>query len=125
MAKKKNGFENELIDLTAVRVVRRDDAAALVEWDEPARRAIVPVAILEEREGGLWYCPQPEQGAAYGVDWAAVVQMQATPEQLALELHRRGVWTKEDLRARPAEALAALQTVYGVDVAALLRAIEE
>lgn len=108
----------------AVRVVQRRGESALVEWldGEQQIRATIPVtAVVDDlvAEDVL------AAGIPYGVPWGELVQLTATPEAVQAELYRVGVWTVEDLRRNPQLALGALQRVYGVDLAALMRAAKE
>ena len=52
-----------------------------------------------------------DAGAPHGEDWAEIVSSameKLTPERLASELHLAGIWTKEDLQARPKQAQKAV-----------------
>ncbi len=108
-----------------VRVLQRKGHAALVEWQDEAgclRRATVPARVLQgdEAEAG-----DLEMGIVYGLPWEELLGApRVTPERIAAELRRHGIWTRADLRARPNVALAALQSAYGLDLAALMRAAE-
>jgi len=65
--------------------------------------------------------PAPRLGAP----WSAIIgQLAGTPEKLEAALHGAGILTLDDLRRRPAVALGALQSVYGLDLAALLERAE-
>ena len=78
------------------------DAAIEVEADTPSAAAPTP-----------------------GAPWAAIIgRLAATPEKLEAALHGAGILTLDDLRRRPAVALGALQSVYGLDLAALLERAE-
>src|SRR5512139_1978782 len=93
---------------------------ALVEHN--GRRAIVPVA--ESGDPGAI-----TRGIPYGLPWELIIGqaggMQGSPRLLADRLHELGIWTGDDLRARPQAALGAIQAVYGLDLAALLRAARQ
>lgn len=104
-----------------IRVVEVRGASALVEWvDSTLRRAILPVP--EENELSV---EELELGVAYGAPWEKMVTFHASPEALANELRARGIWTREDLLKNQPAAFGALQAVYGIDLAALIRAAEE
>lgn len=105
-----------------VRIVHRKGPDALIEWldGDEVRRATVPAAEISSESTH----PDPGSGAPYGLDWESLVVFEATPARLARELRRRGIWTLDDLRARPNDAIGALQTVYGLDFTALVRAAE-
>jgi len=103
-----------------VKVIKQHGAAALVEWfdGETAHRTVIPVATLQGE-----YAPVEElrRGIPWGEDWAALIELRATPESLAKELRRRGIWTEDDLRQHQEAALGAIQMVYGLDLATLLK----
>lgn len=61
-------------------------------------------------------------GVRYGLDFEHLITLKATPKDLARALRARGIWTLGDMEARPNEVLGALQSAYGVDLSALLRA---
>ncbi len=65
--------------------------------------------------------PAPPAGAP----WAAIIgTLAATPAKLEAALHGAGILTLDDLRRRPAAALGVLQSVYGLDLAALIERAE-
>lgn len=103
-----------------VRIVKRDGQAALVEWESTTgyRRAIVPADSVIEDD-----CPDEmlAAGIRVGVEWERYIHLQATPEKLANELRKRGIWKMEDLRANLIYARAAVIGAYEFDVAALLQ----
>lgn len=107
-----------------VRVVQRRGESALVEWldGEQQNRVTIPVtAVVNDHVADDVLLA----GVPYGVPWAELVQLTATPAAVQSELYRVGVWTVDDLRQKPQLALGALQRVYGVDLAALMRAAKE
>jgi hypothetical protein len=42
------------------------------------------------------------------------------PSDFARELHKLGLWTRDDVMTRPNEVISAIQAVYGIDLAAIL-----
>lgn len=102
-----------------VRVVEVRGPSAVVEFAGGLKRAIIP---LEEIEEDSVSAETLELGVPYGAPWESLVQLKATPQQLADELRRNGIWTIEDLERNPRAAIGALQTVYGADLSALLLA---
>lgn len=109
-----------------VRIVERRGRAALVEWPDDAgrlRRAVVPGEIVVDNEVDVEVL---DRGVEYGVPWEEIVgALEVTPEHVAAELRRRGVWTTEDARRNPQVAAAALQAACGLGLAALLGAARE
>jgi len=82
-----------------VRIVEARGKSALVEWEDGGRlrRAFVPAK--EVVDGA---CPAGvlEEAPAYGVPWELVDLSAVTPEAVAEQLRRRGIWTPADLRAK-------------------------
>jgi hypothetical protein len=106
-----------------VKVVRRDGYSALIEWrdqNKDLHRGFLPFDAVVDGE----FCAQSELDMAisYGELWEKV-ELKASSEQLAQNLRNVGIWTKEDLRARPQEATGAIMATYGVDFAQLLKVV--
>lgn len=104
-----------------VTVVERRGESALVEWQEGGRvhRAVIPAGDVEE---GRVEREQLELGIPHGLPWETILTLSATPAALADALRRAGIWTLADLERNPRAAYGALQAVYGLDLAALIRA---
>lgn len=56
----------------------------------------------------------------HGLPWERLIELHASPESIAAELRRAGIWTLEDLRRNPGAALGAIQTAYHLDYQTLL-----
>ena len=102
----------------------------LVEWlrDEKQARGYVPNKALEMAEDGKHGLVSPEvleAATPYGLPWAKLIQLQATPEGIENALHRAGIWTFEDLRTNPMPALGAIQAAYWLDMSILLMAADK
>jgi hypothetical protein len=123
---RRSGEENAT-GMVGVRIIARKGETVLVEWvaGEDLRRSVVPAGIVTVDETGQAWCEAPEQGIAYGWPWEQLIVLQATPEQMARELRKRGIWTVADLKANAMAAVAAFQTVYGWDVSRLLVELEK
>ena len=108
-------------DMVAVRIIRDNGPAALVEWGEPhdLRRAYVPKEVIHDLRAPAG---ELEAGASYGVRWEEFAAVTATPERIGQELRLRGIWTIHDFETRLAEAQSAFFAAYGADFGALLRA---
>lgn len=107
----------------ATQVVLRKNNLNLVEWQEngyPKRAWVTPDMVVGQ-SGSTAMVEQPGQGIPYGVDFSRVEMLSVTPHDVDRELKRRGIWTIADLRARPNDAVGALQAVYGFDLARLLQ----
>ena len=103
----------------SVRVVK-EGATVLVEWLDRTgieRRAVLPPEAVERSsvmEDVL------ETAAPYGERWESKVGKMPTGKQIAEVLHKRGIWTLDDLRANPQGALQSIYEVCGVTIKKLL-----
>ena len=80
-----------------VRLVGHQGESALVEWldgDGMYRRVHVPLVKLED---GTVSGKDLERGIPYGLPWEEWIEVQATPEKVANELRRQGVWCWQDV----------------------------
>ena len=111
-----------------VQIILRKNDLLLVEWKEqemPHRAWVTPDMVVENRPTGkTTTVKNPMAGVPYGMDWTPLIQTNATPQDFDRELKRVGIWTVQDLYDRPNEARSALQSVYGMDMAALLMAVK-
>ena len=111
-----------------VQIILRKNDLLLVEWQEmgmPYRAWVTPDMVVEDRpKGKTTTVKNPGAGIPYGMDWSPLIQVNATPRDFDRELKRVGIWTVQDLRDKPNEARSALQSVYGMDMAALLMAVK-
>lgn len=110
---------------TKVTPIRNKGGKTLVEWTYAQRlhRSWIPSDAVQQ-DGEEYRVERPSAGIPYGHNFAKLLTISATPDAIDAELKRRGIWTIEDLRARPNSALGALQSVYGVDMAALFQAAD-
>ena len=107
-----------------VKVVQQKGQAALVRWigEDGVHQATIPASKIvkgQVSEDELGY------GIEYGEPWQELITVSATPESIAAELRRCGIWTRDDLEARPNQALSAIQAAYGCGLADLLRAVRQ
>ncbi len=105
--------------MAKVRELRRTSGAALVEQADGQARLIVPAETVQAGEVADEVLAL---GIPQGAPWEEIVSLNATPAALAAALRRRGIWDVADLRRNTDGARSALQEVYGLDLAALLRA---
>lgn len=110
------------IKMRKVRVVSVTGPAALVETTDGLTRATIPANEIVD---GAVSEEALDLGVPYGLTWERLVKLSATPEQIARELRRNGIWTLEDLERNPRAALGAIQSVYGVELSTLLLAAHE
>jgi hypothetical protein len=117
MRKKRMSEESKVYP---ARVVHIAGESALVEWQAEGklRRCVLPVGLA----GAEIDAETLELGAPYGLPWEEIVTLQATPEALAENLRRAGIWTLADMARNGKAVFGALQATYGVDLAALIQA---
>lgn len=113
--------KEDAIELPAVlvTVINTQGQVCLIEWVDGVgrpRRAFVPTsAVVDSR------CVDPASGLVYGDDWEGILgTLSVTPDSVADELRRRGIWTRDDARRNPTMVMSALQAAYGLDLARLL-----
>ena len=110
--------------MVKVKIIQRKGQAALVEWvdSEGTHRATIPMGVIRKGQAAE---DELSYGIPYGEPWEELITVSATSETIAAELRRCGIWTREDLEARPTQALSAIQSAYGVGLADLLRAVRQ
>lgn len=101
-------------------IVKERGHAAIVEYiqDGLIQRVILPREHAQDRD-------KIPLGIPYGEPWERIIKLSVTPEMVANELRKRGIWTYEDLMNSPQKVVAALQAAYGVDMSNLLRLARE
>ena len=105
--------------MVMVKVISHKGQSALVEYDGGNKRAYVPLSKLDgDRidQGDL------DKGIDYGLELERLITVSGTPEAIAAELRRRGIWTYDDLCQKAAAVHKAFLTFYGKDLAALMQA---
>ena len=104
----------------AIRVVRSDGKTALAEWPngDDAQRAWFPAGKVkpEMTEAEL------KRGQPYGEDWTAILPY-GLGAALSPLLHRRGIWTMEQLALQRAAVMRLIWKALGMDD--LIRANKE
>ena len=107
-----------------VKVVNQRGLTALVEWmvGDDYRRAYVPLETIAE---GACAEDTLQAGAPYGVAGEEYIKVQSTPQRIARELRRYGIWTLDDLQQRIATAKAAAWEACAPDFAAIIRAVRQ
>ncbi len=111
-----------------VRCIRAADSVVLVEWidgaglhrAELAESAIAHLGNGQARVGADILA----QAAPYGLPWESLVKLTATPEAVAVELRRMGVWSVEDMRRQPDAVQRAIMAAHRADINSLSRAVD-
>ena len=81
-----------------VKLIAHKDGSALVEWigeDGYYHRVYVPLSKLDK---GTVASKDLAKGIPYGEQWEDYIEITATPESIANELRRMGVWCWQDIR---------------------------
>lgn len=103
-----------------VKTLKIKGQAALVEWDDGAlRRGTVPAESLrnDQVDDDVLAMAIP-----HGEPWTLIIgDIEATPQAVEDELHKRGVWTAQDLLSKRGAARDAIATAIGADAAKLIR----
>lgn len=114
-------------DPVKCKIVSRKNNLYLVEFmgDYSLERRFIVSDMIIEDNGQFAIVDNPNAGIPYGMEWEELVSLGATPELIATELRRHGIWTYEDLINDPNGALGAIQAAYRFDLARLLRAAKD
>jgi hypothetical protein len=107
--------------LVNVRVVEVSGHTSLVEFimNEKINRGFIPSEVIVDGQA-----PEDELGAMiqFGVPWERVLQFDVTTEDFANALRAHGIWSYDDARNKPNLVISALQSVYRLDLGAVLSA---
>lgn len=98
-----------------MKTIKQDGHSKLVEFEEggQTRRAILPVG-----EEDL------EMSIPHGFPFAEAIKdkvCEGMAQRIEAELHRRNLWTLEDVMKNPGTAQGAVLAAYGVDYAILIQ----
>lgn len=119
--------KDEAIEVMQVKVLNDQGKTALVEWsfkgEDEIKRGFIPSKSLGE--GNFVSRDVLLAATPYGLPWAKLIELKATPEGIEAALHRAGIWTFEDLRTNPMPALGAIQAAYWLDMSILLMAAQK
>ena len=107
-----------------IRLLNIEGQSALVEWiedEKTVRRGYIPAGEIKEEQ-----VDQELLNAAipYG-DFFAVSAPAINAEMLTAELHRQGIWLKDEVITNPGVVIAVLQRLYGLEYATLVKQITE
>lgn len=107
-----------------VKVIYVDKKAAVVEYVDyrmQKQRCIVPEESLEN--GNAVRDELLSASIPYGVDWEYHLEGvvgKATPERIAEEFHKAGLWTADEIMRNPEQVQGILHSVYGLDYAGII-----
>lgn len=109
-----------------VSVVQHKNDLTLVEWSAQSgrlHRSWMKTKDVDIASDGTAKTVDPGSGVPYGFDFARLISLETTPQAVDTELKKAGIWTVEDLRARPAAAQGAITAAYGLTFSSLLEAV--
>lgn len=104
-----------------VKIIDLRGESALVEAPD-LRRVILPLDTIQD---GQVDAEDWEMGIPYGLPWEEMLTITATPQALAYELRKNGIYTYADLEANPQAAMGCIVKVYGVELSTLFQAAHE
>lgn len=103
-----------------VRLVAHKDGSALVEWIDEAGMYCRVYVPLDKLDRGTVASKDLAKGIPYGLPWEQWIEIQATPERIANELRRMGIWCWQDMSNA---ALDAVNRAF--DKGAFLRQVNQ
>lgn len=104
--------------LIKVTLINANETNALVEYDN--KRVYIPVKHLQ---GGFVKDFILERGVQFGVDFKSI-NIEVSPEEVEKQMHKRNIWTREDIMSKPALVIAALQDALGLTLSNILQFVE-
>lgn len=90
--------------------IKREGKTKVVQDPTTAERVILPIGEDD-----------PQLGIPYGLPWEDICQHPAMPDAL----RRAGIYTYDDLKAKPNEVAGVIAAVYGQDYHLLLIAARQ
>lgn len=110
-----------------VTVVKNVLGTALIEWEdeEGLHRGMIPEETVRD---GVVVDELIPLSIPVGVDWEFILADHIgamTPQRLAKELRKAGIWTFDDLTKNVPKAEEVIRNIYGVDLSVLLRSAKE
>jgi len=105
--------------MVQIKVISHKGHSTLIEYDGGSKRVYVP---LDRIDGDKIAQEELDKGIVYGLEFERLITISGTPEAIAAELKRRGVWTYDDLCQKPHAVHKAFMRFYGRDLAALMQA---
>ena len=111
-----------LPEMVPVTRVGARGASVVVECVRAGRplRALLPGELVPEGVEAL-SVDLLDEALVISASWEDLAEVTVTPERIAEALRRQGIWSAEDLAAHPAKAQRAFATLYGQDLAQLIR----
>ena len=99
-----------------MKIIRIEGRSKVVELPDGNRR------VIPSDSNDATY------GAPYGIPFALALVESGIPQRMAnkieRELHKRNIWTLEDLEQNPSAAMSSIQAAYSIDVQKLLSLVK-
>jgi hypothetical protein len=107
-----------------VRIINTVGETALVEWMVGADfvRGYLPKGVIQAN--ATISESDAEAATSYGVTWENYIRNSVSVKDIAREMRRHGLWTADDLRARPQEYMRIIQTLFALDVVAVFEGVK-
>ena len=104
----------KMIEVRTVRTIG-GKKSIVVEYVEKGelKRTTLPI---ESVNGGKVDAETLGMGVPYGIDWSGLKFEPITGDQLAEELHKNGIWTREDVQRNPGAVQGAFQKIVGLSM---------
>ncbi len=104
-----------------IEVIRVEKDVALVQWieDKRRKRGYIPVNKID---GDKVDESVIKKAKPFGIPFADIIKLKASSQELEDRLYDEGIWTIEDLNKKSKFLPGILQSVYAVDMAALITA---
>jgi hypothetical protein len=105
-----------------IKVLLQVGGNSLVEWTDGdvVNRVYIPSSEVVNNSTSI---DTLNSGVQYGLDFESLKIPSITSEMLAHEMRRRGLWTVDDVMKYPNKVIAALQSVYRLDLGTLRNAV--
>ena len=111
----------EIVPGVAVNVIRQDGKAALVEYQDVSGASVRKVIRNDDvQRDNTVNGMALEAGIPYGYNFTNDFKLKITSAALEAALHKRGIWTREDIALKSQMAHDAFMEAVAPDISALL-----
>ena len=115
-----------------VMIVFRKKQATVIEFSDKSGmpcRLSLPSEMIRESPDGKVYFTEDElsiYGIPYGIPWEHLLkEIIISPEKLAGELRRNGIWTRDDVYKKPDGVKGALFASLSTPMASIIKIAKE
>lgn len=111
-----------------IKVIKNLPDSLLIEWEEDGilNRGLVAKSLVKGNkiDDGFLSLVEP-----YGIDWVALLEdvgiQEVTPESIARELTKRGLWTSDDVLRNSMAIQEAVMSAFGITVSKVMKKFNE